>query len=135
MSQWAGVKIGLNVPYSLGTGNNISAEDLLKRVLEVGFGALELRAQPVEHFLGSPTVRAAAEAAKAPNAAPGRGRPRRRHSRRPTIRSWRLSAPSSKLKDLRQMYEKAGVAIDILKVDDLYAMSDEELDLLLPDGA
>ena len=61
MSQWAGVQIGLNVPYSLGTGNNIAAEDLLKRVVEVGVGALELRAQPVEHFLGSPTVRAAAE--------------------------------------------------------------------------
>ena len=33
------------------------------------------------------------------------------------------------------MYEKAGVAIDILKVDDLYAISDEEAGLLLPDGA
>ena len=77
MSQWAGVRVGLNVPYSLGTGNNIAAEDLLKRVVEVGVGSLELRAQPVEHFLGSPTVRAAAEAAKAredARAAPRRSR-------------------------------------------------------------
>ena len=82
MSQWAGVKIGLNVPYSFGTGNNISAEDLLARVLEVGFGALELRAQPVEHFLGSPTVRAAAEAAKAPNAPrPAAPTPQQTHCR------------------------------------------------------
>jgi len=128
MSQWAGVKIGLNVPYSFGTGNNISAEDLLARVLEVGFGALELRAQPVEHFLGSPTVRAAADAAKAPNAAPAARPAAPTAEQKAAIRSWRLSAPSSKVKDFRQMYEKAGVAIDILKVDDLYAMSDEEVD-------
>ena len=79
LSQWAGVRVGLNVPYSLGTGNNIAAEDLLKRVVEVGVGSLELRAQPVEHFLGSPTVRAAAEAAKAG----GTDRLRQRPSRRP----------------------------------------------------
>ena len=131
LSQWAGVQIGLNVPYSLGTGNNIAAEDLLKRVLEVGVGSLELRAQPVEHFLGSPTVRAAAEAAKAGGTRPAAPTPQQKAE----IRSWRLSAPSSKLKELRQMYEKAGVAIDILKVDDLYAISDEEAGLLLPDGA
>ena len=124
MSQWAGVRVGLNVPYSLGTGNNIAAEDLLKRVLEVGVGSLELRAQPVEHFLGSPTVRAAAEAAKVGGTRPAAPTPQQKAE----IRSWRLSAPSSKLKELRQMYEQAGVAIDILKVDDLYAISDEELD-------
>ena len=124
LSQWAGVRVGLNVPYSLGTGNNIAAEDLLKRVLEVGVGFLELRAQPVEHFLGSPTVRAAAEAAKAGGTRPAAPTPHQKAE----IRSWRLSAPSGKLKELRQMYEQAGVAIDILKVDDLYAISDEELD-------
>ena len=152
LSQWAGVKVGLNVPYSLGTGNNIAAEDLLTRVLEVGVGSLELRAQPVEHFLGSPTVRAAADAAKAREAARGTGAaaaapqqmaqggqgggratptPEQVEAARTLkddLRSWRLSAPTSKLKDLRQIYEKAGVAIDILKVDDVYSVSDEEVD-------
>jgi len=65
VSRWAGVQVGLNVPYSFGAGNNMSAEEVLKRSLEVGAGAFELRAQPVEHFLGSPSVRAAIEAAKA----------------------------------------------------------------------
>ena len=32
------------------------------------------------------------------------------------------------MKQLRQVYEKAGVLIDVLKVDDLYTVSDEELD-------
>jgi sugar phosphate isomerase/epimerase len=125
ISRWAGVQVGLNVPYSLGTGNNIAAEDLLKRVVEVGVGGLELRAQPVEHFLGSPTIRAAAEAAKAPN--PPKPVPPT-PEQKADIRKWRLAAPSSKLKELRQMYEKAGVLIDIVKVDDLYTVSDEEVD-------
>jgi sugar phosphate isomerase/epimerase len=125
LSRWANVQVGLNVPYSLGTGNNIAAEDLLKRVVEVGVGGLELRAQPVEHFLGSPAVRAAAEAAKGPNPPrPSAPTPEQKAE----IRKWRLAAPTSRLKELRQMYEKAGVVIDILKVDDLYTASDEELD-------
>ena len=36
MSRWSGVQVGLNVPYSLGTGNNIAAEDLLARLVELG---------------------------------------------------------------------------------------------------
>jgi sugar phosphate isomerase/epimerase len=151
LSRWAGVQVGLNVPYSLGTGNNIAAEDLLKRVVEVGVGSLELRAQPVEHFLGSPTVRAAAEAAKARDAARAGGvapTPQQmaaggqrggqatrtpeqvEAARRQTaeVRTWRLAAPTGRVKELRQMYAQAGVAIDVLKVDDLYTISVEELD-------
>lgn len=74
MSRWAGVQVGLNVPYSFGSGNNSAAEDVLKRMIEVGVSGAELRAQPVEHFLGSPTVRAAGEAAAARGAGGGRGR-------------------------------------------------------------
>lgn len=161
MSRWAGVQVGLNVPYSLGIGSNIAAEDLLTRVVDLGFSGLELRAQPVEHYLGSPTIRAAAEAAAlgtgaergrgsaagAPQApadgvARGGGRggrgtqtPEQIEAARQQaqqvaeeVRQWRLSAPTSRLKDLRQMYEDAGVLIEILKVDGLYTISDEELD-------
>jgi sugar phosphate isomerase/epimerase len=125
LSRWAGVQVGLNVPYSFGTGNNISAEDLLKRIVEVGIGGLELRNQPVEHFLGSPAIRAAAEAAKAGNAPrPAPPTPEQKAE----TKKWRLAAPSSKLKELRQLYEKAGVAIDVLKVDEIYTVSDEEVD-------
>ena len=62
MSRWAGVQVGLNVPYSLGLGNNLAAEDLLTHLVDLGIGSVELRAQPVEHFLGSPAVRADAAA-------------------------------------------------------------------------
>jgi len=150
MSRWAGVQIGLNVPYSLGIGNNVAAEDLLTRLIEVGAGSVELRAQPVEHFLGSPTVRAAAEAARAREAGRataqftptpqqmaqgGQGnraqtpeQAEAARKQRDEVRAWRLSASTSQLKALRQMYEKAGVLIDVLKVDDVYTVSNEELD-------
>jgi hypothetical protein len=151
MSRWAGVQIGLNVPYSLGIGNNVAAEDLLTRLVEVGVGSVELRAQPVEHFLGSPTVRAAAEAARAREAGrasaqfvptpqqmaqggQGGGRtqtPEQAEAARKQsdeVRAWRLSAPTGQLKALRQTYEKSGVLIDVLKVDDIYTVSNEEVD-------
>ncbi len=151
MSRWAGVQVGLNVPYSLGIGNNAAAEDVLTRLVELGVGSVELRAQPVEHFLGSPTVRAAAEAAKAREAARAAGQaaptPQQMaqgglggartqtpeqieaaRTQKAAVRTWRLGSSSGQVKQLRQMYEKAGVLIDVLKVDDLYTVSDEELD-------
>jgi len=125
LSRWAGVQVGLNVPYSLGTGNNISAEDLLKRVVEVGVGGLELRSHPVEHYLGSPTIRAAADAAKTgPAPRPSPLTPEQKAE----ARKWRLAAPTGKLKELKQLYAQSGVSIDILKVDDIYVVSDEEVD-------
>lgn len=151
MSRWGGVQVGLNVPYSLGLGNNLAAEDLLTHLVDLRIGSVELRAQPVEHFLGSPTVRAAAEAAKVREAARaagqqaptpqqmaqggrGGGRPQTpeqaaaAEAQRAEVRTWRLSSPSARVKQLRQMYEKAGVLVDVLKVDDLYTVSNEELD-------
>jgi sugar phosphate isomerase/epimerase len=172
MTKWAGVQVGMNVPYNLGTGNNLSAQDLLAQLLEIGVSGLELRAQPVEHFLGSPTVIAAATAAAAGGgrrggggragraagdaadggargAAGGRqngpagarqgGGGRGRGEQTPEqvaaqrqaaeeVRKWRLSAPTSRIRDFRKMYEDAGIVIEILKVDGLYTISDEELD-------
>ncbi len=150
-STWAGVRVGLNVPYSLGLGNNIAAEDLLTHLVDLKIGSVELRAQPVEHFLGSPTVRAAGEAAKAREAARAAGQPAptpqqmaqgglgggrtqtpeqaaAAQAQKAEARTWRLGAPVARVKELRQMYEKAGVLVDVLKVDDLYTVSDEELD-------
>jgi sugar phosphate isomerase/epimerase len=149
MSRWSGVQVGLNVPYSLGLGNNLAAEEVLTHLVDLGIGSVELRAQPVENFLGSPTVRAAAEADKARQAARaagqgaptpqqmaqgGRGRTQTpeqvaaAQAQKAEVRAWRLAAPVARVKELRQQYEKAGVLIDVLKVDDLYTVSPEELD-------
>ena len=52
-SKWAGVQVGLNVPYNFG-GRTMKAGEIIERCLHLGVNALELRSQPVEEFLGSP---------------------------------------------------------------------------------
>ena len=53
ISRVAGVQIGLNVPYSF-SNPAMSGDEVLRSCLQVGVGAVELRAQPVEAFLGVP---------------------------------------------------------------------------------
>jgi hypothetical protein len=53
-SKWAGVEVGLNVPYSLGTRTAMSAEDVLARCVALGLSDVELRAQPIEKSMGLP---------------------------------------------------------------------------------
>src|SRR5262245_61373727 len=50
----------MNVPYNFGTGNYTSGDQLLQKCVELNCSAVELRAQPVELFLGSPAAVAAA---------------------------------------------------------------------------
>ena len=45
-SRWAGVQVGMNVPYNLG-GRNMPVDDILAACVTLGVSALELRAQPV----------------------------------------------------------------------------------------
>jgi sugar phosphate isomerase/epimerase len=53
-SKWAGVQVGLNVPYSFGTRTAMRAEDVLERCIQLGVSGVELRAQPVEKSMGLP---------------------------------------------------------------------------------
>ena len=62
-SMWAGVQVGMNVPYNFGGGSFMSGEEILQRCVQLGCGAVELRAQPVELFLGSPAAIAGAASA------------------------------------------------------------------------
>jgi len=50
-SKVAGVQIGLNVPYSFG-GRTMDGDEILRRCLQLGVSAVELRSQPVEEFAG-----------------------------------------------------------------------------------
>lgn len=61
-SNWAGVQVGMNVPYNFKTGNYMTADDIIARCQQLGVSGMELRAQPVELFLGSPAAVAAAAA-------------------------------------------------------------------------
>jgi sugar phosphate isomerase/epimerase len=105
-SRWAGVQVGMNVPYNFGTGNYTSGDEILAKCLQLGISAVELRSQPVEMFLGGPSQRVDPAA----------------------LRAFRLEAPMDRVRDFRQKYEAAGVAIEILKFDGILDFSDEELD-------
>jgi hypothetical protein len=104
-SKWAGVQVGMNVPYNFGTGNFTPAGEVLQKCVALGVSAVELRAQPVELFLG-----AAREAT-----------PDER-------RKWRLGVSLDKVREIRRKFEDAGVLIEIVKWDGIYAMSDAEVD-------
>ena len=123
-SKIAGVQIGLNVPYSFGS-NALSADETLQRCVQLGISGVELRSQPVEGFLG-----ASPELVKA--AAGGRNQtPEQQAARKSAteeLRKWRLSAPMAKVGEFRRKYEDAGVKIEIVKFDAIYARPDEELD-------
>src|SRR3954447_25537685 len=73
-SKWAGVQVGMNVPYNFGTGNFTSGDELLQRCVDLGCSAVELRAQPVELFLGSPAAIAGAPGGDRGRGAAGAGR-------------------------------------------------------------
>lgn len=72
-SKWAGVQVGMNVPYSWGTGNFITVDEVIARSTQLGLSALELRAQPIELFLGSPAAVTGAAAAASRGRAGGGG--------------------------------------------------------------
>jgi hypothetical protein len=46
-SKFAGVQIGLNVPYNFG-GREMNPDEVLERCVKLNVNALELRSQPVE---------------------------------------------------------------------------------------
>ncbi len=105
-SKWAGVQVGMNVPYNFGT-NNMSGDEVLSRCVQLGISGVELRTQPVERFLGSPALTGAAPRAG------GRGAqtPEQQAAQKAAadqLRTWRLSAPMSRVKEFRQQYRKRG---------------------------
>jgi hypothetical protein len=123
-SKYAGVQIGMNVPYSFGK-NDMSGDEILTNCVQLGFSALELRTQPVEAFLGAPKpapkpIKSADVPTEVPKETP---------SETPkSISDWRKTAPIEKAAEFRKKYEDAGVLIQIVKVDGLFKMSDAELD-------
>ncbi len=102
-SKFAGVQVGLNVPYSFANAS-MSGDDILKNCLQLGLSAVELRTQPVEAFLGVPPAKSG------------------------SLADWRKSVSMDRVKEFRKKYETAGVLIEIVKVDGIFKMTDDELD-------
>lgn len=111
-SKWAGVQIGLNLPYSYGS-RDLPIDETLAKTLALGISAVELRSQPVELAMGAP-------------ATGGRGQDPKAGAE--TLRAWRLTADPAKAAALRKKWDEAGVRIEVMKYDGIYQFSDAEID-------
>jgi sugar phosphate isomerase/epimerase len=118
-SKIRGVQLGINVPYSFGNPL-MSGDEILANCIQLGASGVELRAQPIEAFLGAPAHLIGPKRAVATGGAA--------ESNAEQLRKWRASAALDRVKTFRRKYEDAGVLIEILKVDNIFKLSDAELD-------
>jgi sugar phosphate isomerase/epimerase len=114
-SKWAGVQVGLNVPYNFGS-RTMSADETLEKTVQLGVNAVEMRAQPIELAIGAPAAAVAG----------GRGDAARVAAEQ--LRAWRLANDPKKAADVRKKYEAAGVLIEVVKFDGIYDFPDPEMD-------
>jgi hypothetical protein len=122
-SVFAGVQVGLNVPYNFGN-LAMSGDEVLTRCVQLGVSAVELRSQPVEAFLGAPPL----PARGAGRATPTPEQVSEQKAAVDALRKWRTAASMDAVKPFRKKYDDAGVRIEIVKYDGIYAMSDGEID-------
>jgi sugar phosphate isomerase/epimerase len=129
-----GVRIGINAPYSFHGAAN-TAEEVLAAMLRLGLSWVELRGPTIEEYAGLPAAPplppgvAAGQQQLSPEQAEARRASQR--ARAEEVRRWRLSQSMDRFRDLRRMYESAGVIIDITKFPDLGAnVSDDEVEYI-----
>jgi sugar phosphate isomerase/epimerase len=111
-SKWAGVQVGMNVPYSYGS-RDLAIDETLAKTVALGISAVELRSQPVELAMGAPATGA-------------RGQDQKVAAEQ--LRAWRLAADPAKAAAFRKKWEDAGVRIEVVKYDGIYQFSDPEMD-------
>lgn len=142
-SRWNGVQVGIIAPYAF-QGLATTAQDILARTVELGLSAVELHGDPVEAFVGLPPDDAAvagrrgggAAGAAAPGPA-GRGagaggptpeQAAAARARAAVVRKWRLSQSMDRYRELRRLYEDAGVSIPVARFPLNDTWTDDEVD-------
>jgi sugar phosphate isomerase/epimerase len=125
-----GVQVG-TITYSYRSMPDQSAHALLGYIVADGINAVELMGQPAEQFAGAPS---------GGRGGGGRGRGQQltpeqqaqqqvaQRDAREALRKWRTSASMDKYKELRRLYNDAGVKIYGLKVSPTQDMTDDEMD-------
>jgi sugar phosphate isomerase/epimerase len=125
-SNFGGVQIGVNAPYSF-HGMPGGADDILKYMTELGLSAVELRSQPVEAFFGAP-VSTRLGRPPGPRTPPTPEQRAAQSAAADALEKWRLSAPIDQFNNFRKKYQDAGIAIEIVKFDGVDKMKDEVVD-------
>lgn len=139
-SKFGGVQIGA-ITYSFRTLPSTAA-DLVKYCSELGLSSIELMSEAAEEFAGAPAMRRPAFGGPPPGGPGGAmkkggGRPPMTPEVREAIRKageertkWRISASMDKYKELKAMFAKVGVKIDVFKLPVAASMADEEVDYI-----
>jgi sugar phosphate isomerase/epimerase len=156
-SKFDGVQVGvITYSYRSMPGAN-DAPALLKYIVDSGVSGIELMGPAAEIFAGSPAAagrggggggqgrgRGPGGPGGAPGGAPGGGGQGRGGGRQPMtpeqqaaqqarameLKKWRLGVPMDKYKELRKMYNDAGVSIYAFKLEPNPNMSDEEYEYI-----
>ena len=102
-SKFGGVQVG-TITYSYRSMPDQSLQGMLKYTIESGLSSVELMGGPVEEFAGIPKTKDAQEIAK-----------------------WRSTVSMDKFKEIKKLFNAAGVKIHIVKLGD-YKWSDSEID-------
>jgi sugar phosphate isomerase/epimerase len=126
-SKVRGVSIGMNVPYNFG-GRTAPVDEIIDNCVKLGVSAVELRTQPVEAFLGVPANVVVTQRGGRGQTPPTPEEEAARRANADELRKWRLAVPMDKVKALRKTFEGAGVFIEIVKVDGIFAMADDVVD-------
>jgi sugar phosphate isomerase/epimerase len=127
-SKFAGVQVGMNVPYNYGVGasdhlRTMPVDDVIAKTAQLGVSAVELRSQPIELFLGVPMD--VLEPARDPDR---QKQAEKQKAAVEALRAWRLKNDPAKASGVRKKFDDAGIKIDIVKFDNIYNFSDPELD-------
>jgi sugar phosphate isomerase/epimerase len=115
-SKWAGVQVGLNVPYNYGV-RTMPVDEVIAKTVQLNVNAVELRSQPIELFMGAPM-----EVLE-----PGRDREKQKAAAE-QLRDWRVKTKPNGAAAARKKFTDAGITIDVVKFDGIYNFSDPELD-------
>ena len=129
-SKWGGVQIGINAPYSF-HGLPAGADDVEKYIVDLGLSAVELRSQPVEEFFGCP-IHYNTSSNPRPKTPPTdeeqEARRKEAATKAQAVEKWRLAANMDQFKTFRKKYEDAGIAIQVVKFDNVDKMKPEVVD-------
>jgi sugar phosphate isomerase/epimerase len=144
----AGVQLG-TITYSYRSMPDQTAPALLGYIVADGISAVELMGQPAEQFAGAPSSGRGrgpgprgnedGRSGRAGAGAGGRGGGRRgepptpeqlaaQREAREALKKWRTGASMDKYKELRKLFNDAGVNIYALKISPTEDMTDDEMD-------
>jgi sugar phosphate isomerase/epimerase len=119
-SNFGGVQIGIIISPTTFQDMPLAADEVLKKLVELGIGAIELQEVRAEAYAGAPTL---------PPARRGASKEEQEARRKAAgeLKAWRLAASMDKYKALHQLYREAGVNIYAFRVASLSQdVTDEE---------